>query len=556
VIVVVKKRYDLIRPIFWDVEDHESPEGGFSSKLYISLRRNFRPSMKNKPLVIIILASLLACYFSYYFVQRQVIVKTRNVYETEYHTEIYNPISKIFLGRVSRGETSYRQYDVIDRVTTLIETATIVCLLLAVVQYARSRGQKYEFLLFMMVTEMYVLVGGISTRLFRWIYNLTYPESELFPPSTVSLWWLQSALLLSALSILIMLLISPGKTDATERRPLRVPIKWMRPFHYITDRLLILLLVSNRFVLYFLNGSEIELGRNELYWWALLSVTGCFIIATFVTESLFQISPSKIITGSLVVSRDLTKPSTGSIVARSLARLIPFNSISFLGKTGWHDSISNTTVVYAAEGSWLARQSKLVTVVFLSGIIVMAALLVTNVMMTIDPFNFSNGFALPIALAPMTLLMMMLVLTCWLASLSNFSENLYNGDASESGSHFWTALALWVPLLNFRINSVLLNDISHNLVTSLANEEQKQNLELRTSQVRKSFIILNIAIILAALLWLKVSYRIEFMIVIIMLTSALMYWSFNVIRYTKFIRSISEEVTEAYVSKTDLNAVL
>ena len=70
-----------------------------------------------------------------------------------------------------------------------------------------------------------------------------------------------------------------------------------------------------------------------------------------VTESLWQKTLGKLITGTVVVSADGYKPSFGQIVGRSVARLIPFEALSFLGRypVGWHDSLSGTRVVHAVN---------------------------------------------------------------------------------------------------------------------------------------------------------------------------------------------------------------
>lgn len=55
----------------------------------------------------------------------------------------------------------------------------------------------------------------------------------------------------------------------------------------------------------------------------------------------------KMITGTVVVMEDGSKPTTDKIIARSFSRLIPFNAFSFLflNGVGWHDTISKTRVV-------------------------------------------------------------------------------------------------------------------------------------------------------------------------------------------------------------------
>jgi uncharacterized RDD family membrane protein YckC len=55
----------------------------------------------------------------------------------------------------------------------------------------------------------------------------------------------------------------------------------------------------------------------------------------------------KLVTGTAVVGEDGGKPDLGQVVGRTLARLIPFEPFSFLGKkpVGWHDSLSRTRVI-------------------------------------------------------------------------------------------------------------------------------------------------------------------------------------------------------------------
>lgn len=58
-------------------------------------------------------------------------------------------------------------------------------------------------------------------------------------------------------------------------------------------------------------------------------------------------TPGKYITQTMVVTFNGNKPSLKSIVIRSICRLIPYDSFSYIfGFTGLHDTISRTTVVY------------------------------------------------------------------------------------------------------------------------------------------------------------------------------------------------------------------
>jgi len=64
-------------------------------------------------------------------------------------------------------------------------------------------------------------------------------------------------------------------------------------------------------------------------------------------EGLTGRTVGKWVTGTRVVNVEGTRASFGRILGRSLARLIPFEAFSFLGRRarGWHDSLPGTYVV-------------------------------------------------------------------------------------------------------------------------------------------------------------------------------------------------------------------
>jgi uncharacterized RDD family membrane protein YckC len=67
----------------------------------------------------------------------------------------------------------------------------------------------------------------------------------------------------------------------------------------------------------------------------------------FIFEALFQVTPGKLATGTHVVDWNGNKPSLLQILGRSLTRFIPFEPLSFFGRSpdGWHDRWSGTYVV-------------------------------------------------------------------------------------------------------------------------------------------------------------------------------------------------------------------
>ncbi|MFC1632426.1 RDD family protein [Candidatus Omnitrophota bacterium] len=66
------------------------------------------------------------------------------------------------------------------------------------------------------------------------------------------------------------------------------------------------------------------------------------------TETIWGKSGAKLVTKTRVILRDGSKPGFGDIIVRTLCRLIPFDSFSFLGSKnpiGWHDRLSKTIVI-------------------------------------------------------------------------------------------------------------------------------------------------------------------------------------------------------------------
>ncbi|MBO9566625.1 MAG: RDD family protein [Niastella sp.] len=74
-----------------------------------------------------------------------------------------------------------------------------------------------------------------------------------------------------------------------------------------------------------------------------------YLVYCFVAELLFRQTLGKIATNSCVTTIG-TEYSAGRILVRTLARLIPFDAFSFLFKRNWHDTTSDTSVVYV--NSW------------------------------------------------------------------------------------------------------------------------------------------------------------------------------------------------------------
>lgn len=67
----------------------------------------------------------------------------------------------------------------------------------------------------------------------------------------------------------------------------------------------------------------------------------------FLTEVYFSRTLAKLVTKTIVVNRDGSKPTVKMIFVRTISRFILFEALSYLGgvSRGWHDSLSGTFVV-------------------------------------------------------------------------------------------------------------------------------------------------------------------------------------------------------------------
>lgn len=88
---------------------------------------------------------------------------------------------------------------------------------------------------------------------------------------------------------------------------------------------------------------EARLINDELS--GLLAIVSMFQV--IILEKMIGQSFGKLITGTIVISKDGNKPSLVQIIIRNLARFIPFEVLSFLSANpiGWHDALSGTIVV-------------------------------------------------------------------------------------------------------------------------------------------------------------------------------------------------------------------
>jgi uncharacterized RDD family membrane protein YckC len=114
----------------------------------------------------------------------------------------------------------------------------------------------------------------------------------------------------------------------------------------IIDRLICFVITIIVLYAIMVNGNK-GFSSLEVYFVAYLVMSIYYVIL----ESLSGQTIGKLITQTMVVNEDNQKPEIGTIVGRTLCRFIPFNAFSFLGEnaSGWHDTITNTRVIFKNE---------------------------------------------------------------------------------------------------------------------------------------------------------------------------------------------------------------
>jgi uncharacterized RDD family membrane protein YckC len=136
------------------------------------------------------------------------------------------------------------------------------------------------------------------------------------------------------------------------QRPVKTVTSPRRFAHHIVDVLIIQLLVlSFEFCYKFIiQIGELYAEENNflIMFVGLPSFLTMYVGYYAIFEYLYQKTPGKFLTHTIVINEYGSKPELSNILLRSLFRLVPFEAFSCLGDKysyGWHDKWSKTWVV-------------------------------------------------------------------------------------------------------------------------------------------------------------------------------------------------------------------
>ncbi|QOW10669.1 RDD family protein [Kaistella flava (ex Peng et al. 2021)] len=131
--------------------------------------------------------------------------------------------------------------------------------------------------------------------------------------------------------------------------------KGYRFLNYIIDlafAMVIIWALILAFVLakYFIMGADIEQSIDQISDMnPLIDRIGTVLMCSFILFLVEKFSNGrslgKLITGTKVVKADGSELTTDDLLKRNFTRAVPFDQLSFLGNSGWHDNWSNTRVV-------------------------------------------------------------------------------------------------------------------------------------------------------------------------------------------------------------------
>ncbi len=119
-----------------------------------------------------------------------------------------------------------------------------------------------------------------------------------------------------------------------------------RLMHWVTDTIFVIIC---DFILFFIGYYFLDdhFSENDMLGYAMVFFYLSFPLYYIITETFFQRTVGKMLTGTVVITNAGKAPTFGDAFARTFCRLIPFDAISFLFTTnGFHDKLSNTKVVY------------------------------------------------------------------------------------------------------------------------------------------------------------------------------------------------------------------
>lgn len=228
----------------------------------------------------------------------------------------------------------YAIQEIFSMLFLLFQLTLIVIFFVTVGQY---QDKAYKLLRFIFLMSLFLYIPYT-------LYLYTFKAGELFSGNETGMMIIHSVGVLISLVCAFLFLRAkpqsqPEKIDLANYELVNYTSTGHRFVHRLIDALFVL-------PIFFFWGRILDV--NNQYALQLVFII-VYLVYCFVAELLFRQTLGKIVTNSCVTTIG-TEYSPGRILVRTLARLIPFDAFSFLFKRNWHDTTTDTSVVYI--NSW------------------------------------------------------------------------------------------------------------------------------------------------------------------------------------------------------------
>lgn len=228
----------------------------------------------------------------------------------------------------------YAIQEVFSMLLLLFQIGLIITFFATSGQY---QDKTYKLLRFMFLMSLFLYIPYT-------LYLYTFRASEIFSNSEAGIIIKHTIGVAISLTCAFLLLRAkpqsqPEKIDLAEYELVNYTSTGHRFVHRLVDALFVL-------PIFFFWGRILNV-NNEYVLQVVFMIV--YLVYCFLAEVLFLQTLGKIATNSCVTTIG-TQYSVGRILVRTLARLIPFDAFSFFFKANWHDTTTNTSVVYI--NSW------------------------------------------------------------------------------------------------------------------------------------------------------------------------------------------------------------
>lgn len=497
---------------------------------------------KRKTLIFNLLVCISVCYATYNLINEEIYVHRMFMESNTVVRELQNPLTKIFIGEGGRIYNYQTQF----RGKSFMSCAMYVLLIFGVVRYYKSGKQKVRGLLYILLVHFFGYIAIISNAFFNICLkaiqksNFSFQELNLGTKFWVEIFGFHFIGLI-VLYFPIKYLIDVLKIFQNTGNQI-LPLKAMRLFHSLNDRMVIIILTNAPMWIYFLGPSKNSMMGTILFQLIL-------VMSYFFTEWLFKISPAKALTGTQVIAFDTdnNQVTIGQICLRSISRLIPFESFSFLGQNGWHDRFSKTSLVYTDTENWLSRQSRIVKTASSCLNALAIWLFITSIVgLVARSGSFEQVTDLPLALTFIFLFMMSLLFMAWLSSISAFAQMQAYNEETGTGYNFLSVLSWWIPLLHFsapsKTLSYIIDDFEKTVENKNLDDSILEKVRVTSKTLSTGFGFFYTCVLLSFLGFYLVNWYYENYIASLVLSLGTICFCFFVTNYANAIKDFSTHI--------------